>query len=121
MEKTSQKRNQKTKIERDVMKIVDKEDIPEDAVEMHLYDWQNVMMPRGSRQKESIYEIIFPRLVESFLSFTDPKYGDNPHIEDLLKTMSKNLLGEMLNAWEDFLNNPTVEERMYEIKKRKEI
>lgn len=97
------------------MKIVDKEDIPEDAFQLHLYDWKNVLMPRGSRQKESIYEIIFPRLVESFLSFTDPKYGDNPKIEDLLKTMSRNLLGEALNAWEDFLNDPKVEEQMKKI------
>ena len=90
------------------MKIVDVKDIPEDAVQMHLYDWKNVMMPRGSRQKESVYEGIFPRLVDVFESFTNPKYGDNPNPCELLRVMELNLSNEMQNAWSDFINQPIV-------------
>jgi hypothetical protein len=94
------------------MKVVKKKDIPEDAVQMHLYDWKNVMMPRGSRQKESVYEGIFPRLVDVFESFTNPKYGDNPNPYELLRIMKLNLSQEMTNAWNDFAEQPIVAETL---------
>jgi hypothetical protein len=94
------------------MKIVDEKDIPDDAVQMHLYDWKNVMMPRGSKQKESVYEGIFPRLVDVFESFTDPKYGDNPNPYELLGMMYLNLSNEMQYAWRDFIKLPIVAKKL---------
>jgi hypothetical protein len=37
------------------MEVIKEKDIPKGSVQLHLYDWKNVLMPRGSRQKESIY------------------------------------------------------------------
>jgi len=105
------------------MKAIDEKDIPEDAVQMHLYDWKNVMMPRGSKQKESVYEAIFPRLVDVFESFTDPKYGDNPNPYELLRMMHLNVSNEMQHAWNDFINQPIVGKTMdnyYKNKLKKE-
>ena len=105
------------------MKVIEEKDIPEDAVQMHLYDWKNVMMPRGSRQKESVYEGIFPRLVDVFESFTDPKYGDNPNPFELLRVMKLNLSNEIQNAWTDFVNQPIVAKALdecYQEKLKKE-
>ena len=95
-----------------MIKVVkDIKDIPEDAVQMHLYDWKNALMPRGSRQKESIYEVIYPRVVEVFESFTDPQYGDNPNPYELLNIMHINLNGEMNNAWSDFMKQAIIEKK----------
>lgn len=83
------------------MKFV--KEMPKDAVEIHMYNWENVLMPRGSGEKESIYEYLFPRLVATFESWIDPKYGDNPDQSKLLNKIYDNLLNETLLAWEDFL------------------
>jgi hypothetical protein len=85
------------------MEVIKEKDIPKDSVQLHLYDWKNVLMPRGSRQMESIYENIHPRLIGTYESFTDPKYGDNPDKQQLLEQMYLNLMGETYKAWQDFL------------------
>jgi len=85
------------------MKFVKKLELPKGAIQIHLYNWENVLMPRGSGQKESIYEHIFFKLVNTFENWIDPKYGDNPNQSKLLNKMYDNLLNETLLAWEDFL------------------
>lgn len=77
--------------------------IPPGSVQIHLYNPKNVLMPRGPRQKESIYEYILERLQSGYESWTDPKYGDNPDREVLVQTLYNNLINEAMNAWEDFL------------------
>jgi hypothetical protein len=77
--------------------------ISKGAVQHHLYHWKNVLMPRGSRKKESIYENLLPRLNNVYESFTDPKYGDNPDPQELIESIYNNMINETMNAWEDFL------------------
>ena len=77
--------------------------IPPGAVEVHLYLPENVLMPRGSRQKESIHNYLLEKLKSSWESWTDPKYGDNPNPDELMTTLYNNLINETMNAWEDFL------------------
>ena len=96
--------NQEVKI------ILNEDDLPKDAVRVHLYDWHNVLMPRGSRKKESIHGYLLDSLIGAFESWTDPKYGDNPDPRKLQQQLHYNLLGETAKAFDDFL----------EWKKRKE-
>lgn len=79
------------------------EDVPEGAVQVHLYNPINVLMPRGSMQKESVGQYLYDKLMSNYESWTDPKYGDNPSKEDLLNIMYKNLTHEMNCAWQALL------------------
>jgi len=69
---------------------------------VHLYDSKNVLMPRGSMQKESIGVYLLEHLKSSYESWTDPEYGDNPTEPELNTILYKNLMGEAQKAWEDF-------------------
>jgi len=85
--------------------IKDKSEIPEDAIRVHLYNSKNVLMPRGSMQKESIGPYILERLKDGFESWTDDDYGDNPSIPDLIGFLYSNLMGEVENAWLLFIES----------------
>ena len=82
--------------------------IPSDAVQLHLYNPKNVLMPRGSRKKESIHQYLLEKLQGGYESWTDPKYGDNPDRAEVIETLYKNLINETMNAWEDFLKGNVV-------------
>ena len=79
------------------------DDIPEDAVRVHLYNAIHVLMPRGSMQKESLGRYLHDKLKSNYESWTDPKFGDNPSKEDLLTIMYKNLQHEVECAWQALL------------------
>ena len=85
--------------------IVDESKIPEDATQVHLYDPKNVLMPRGSMQKESIGPYLLDRLKDGYESWTDGKYGDNPPLPDLIKFLYTNLMGEVEQAWLAFVES----------------
>ncbi|MEE9574172.1 MAG: hypothetical protein V3W20_14045 [Candidatus Neomarinimicrobiota bacterium] len=87
--------------------IKDESEIPEGAVRVHFYDPKNVLMPRGSMKKESIGPYIHERLKGSFEFWTDPKYGDNPSVSDLITFMYTNLIGEVDQAWVAFVKDIT--------------
>ena len=87
--------------------IVDKSEIPEGAVKMHLYDPQNVLMPRGSMKKESIGPYLLERLKNCFEEWSDKSYGDNPSTSDLIKHLHNNLMGEVEKAWLAFIGEAT--------------
>jgi len=89
-------------------KIVDESEIPEDAVRMHLYDPRDVLMPRGSMKKESIGPYLLDRLKSNFEQWTDEKYGDNPSVSDLIKYLHTNLMGEVEQAWLQFIDEVTI-------------
>lgn len=89
------------------MKIVSPDQIPKGAVQIHLYDVKNVLRPRGHMQKESIGVYLLDRLEGSFESWTDPKYGDNPTEEELLKLLHKNLMEEVNGAYQEFIKRKT--------------
>ena len=89
------------------MKIVDESEIPKDAVQMHMYDPRDVLMPRGSMQKESIGPYLLGRLKGNYDQWTDVKYGDNPSVSDLIKYLHTNLMGEVEQAWLQFIDEVT--------------
>jgi hypothetical protein len=85
--------------------IKDESEIPKGAVRVHLYNPRNVLMPRGSMKKESIGPYLLDRLKDGFEDWTDPKYGDNPVLSDLIKCLHKNLMGEVEQAWLAFVES----------------
>lgn len=76
---------------------------PEGAVKVHLYDYHNVLRPRGSMEKESLSLSLYERLVSAFEHWTDPNYGDNPKKEELVEGLKDNLREEVETAWRQFL------------------
>ena len=87
------------------LKVVVSKKIPKDAVRVHLYDSKNVLMPRGSMQKESIGLYILERLQSSFQDWTEPAFGDNPPRDELLIQMHNNLARETEKAWSSFVES----------------
>ena len=77
----------------------------EKAQKIHLYKVEDVLRPRGSMKKESLGELVYDRLMSSYESWTDSKYGDNPDEEKLLKQLKQNLTGEIESAWNQFISD----------------
>ncbi len=77
--------------------------LPKGAVEIHLHKCSNVLRPRGHMEKESIGVTILERLEGTYESWTDPKYGDNPHESALLEILKQNLQQEVEGAWKEFI------------------
>jgi len=84
-------------------KIVKKSEIPAGARRIHLYNVENVLMPRGSMQKESIGPYLLEKLIDIYESWTDEEFGDNPSEEILIKLMKDNLREETKLAWEGLI------------------
>lgn len=79
-------------------------EIPEGAVRIHLYNYKNVLRPRGGvLQKESLSGYILDRLQGAFEEWSDSKYGDNPEVTELLAQLQANLKEEVDYAWKEFL------------------
>lgn len=77
--------------------------LPPQFRSLHLYRYQNVLRPRGSSlSKESLSSTIYDRLKGAFESWTDPKYGDNPDVHELMDTLERNLHEEVQAAWDEF-------------------
>jgi hypothetical protein len=72
--------------------------------QIHLFNSKNMLMPRGSMEKESIGLDILDRLSSSYESWTNPKYADNPSKAEVLEILYKNMMNETCNAWELFLD-----------------
>ena len=70
---------------------------------VHLYNWENVLMPRGSMQKESIGPYLLDRLKDGYESWTDPVFGDNPEEEELTQKLYLNMIQETTEAWMQFI------------------
>lgn len=78
-------------------------EIPEGAVKVHMYDYKNVLRPRGGAiQKESLSAYVLDRLEGAFEDWTNEAYGDNPSIDDLIFQLHTNLLEETMYAWHEF-------------------
>ncbi len=73
------------------------------AKEVHLFGPDNLLMPRGSMEKESIGLDILDRLTSSYEHWTNPKYADNPEKAEILEILYRNLMNETCNAWEAFV------------------
>lgn len=86
-----------------------KGDLPEGSVQMHLYEFTNVLRPRGHMEKESVGVYILDKLLGSYESWTDPKYGDNPDEITLLKLLKENLQEEVDGAFREFIRRINTE------------
>jgi hypothetical protein len=82
-----------------------KKSIPEGSIRIHLYNYRNVLKPRGSMQKESLGLEIHECLTSAFEEWANPNYGDNPSRSDLLSQLRKNLLSEVEAAWTKFIGD----------------
>jgi len=76
--------------------------LPYGAIRIHLYNASNVLMPRGSMEKESIGQYLKERLESAYQSWTDENYGDNPTEDMLLQYLQRNLMNEASSAWHEF-------------------
>jgi len=85
--------------------VKNESEILEDAFRIHMYDPKNVLMPRGSMKKESIAIYILEHLKNEYETWTDKKYGDNPPLPDLIKYLYTNLMGEVKQAWLEFIKS----------------
>ena len=78
-------------------------EIPEGAIQVHLYDVKNVLRPRGHMKKESIAEYLLEKLEGAYESWTDKKYGDNPTEDELLQLLHTNMVEEVDGAYMEFV------------------
>jgi len=76
--------------------------------QVHLGSYKFVFAPRGSMRKNSLGEYMLDKLNSAFESWTDPKYGDNPPVAELLETMHQNMMHEVELAWAEFLASKLV-------------
>ena len=78
--------------------------IPEGAVQVHLYKPEGMLKPRASMIKESLGLKICEELISYYKSWTDSKYGDNPSQAEVLSILKKNLDDEVAASWKTFLH-----------------
>ena len=78
-------------------------EIPKSAVQVHMYNPEGMLKPRGSMIKESIGLKICEELISYYKSWTNSKYGDNPIQTEVLEILKKNLDDEIAAAWKTFL------------------
>lgn len=83
------------------------EKIPEGAVRVHLYNFSNILRPRGTLQKESLSLNIYEKLTSSFKEWTDKDHGDSRLPEEVIEKLKQNLKEEVDNAFDKFLNEFT--------------
>ena len=86
-----------------VIIIKSEKDLPPGAVRVHLYDWKNILHPRGSWKKESFGPPLLEKLTSEFDHWTDPKYGDNPPVNQLVDRILFNLSSELGIVREEFI------------------
>ena len=77
--------------------------LPDGAVQVHLYNVNNMLRPRGSLEKESLSADIKDKLEWLFQTWTNPTYGDSIEEMDALKLIHKNLMEEVNIAFGTFL------------------
>jgi hypothetical protein len=106
-------------------------DVPDlqtkDGVPIHLYNFSNVLRPRGGKlQKESLSLTIYEKLQSYFESWTNQKYGDSRPTKVVIAQLRENLLEETTTAYDRFLesliqhNQIQLEERPNEINRSDE-
>jgi len=84
--------------------------IPENAKRIHLYNFDDILRPRGTLEKESLSLYVEDRLTSSYESWSDPEYGDIPRKKELLEKLKINLISEIYNAWVSFCEKNNIAE-----------
>lgn len=80
-------------------------EIPKNAVQVHLYNVENILKPRGSMKKESLSAYIHDKLTSVYDSWTDEKYGDKVESVELLHLIRENLMSEVQAAFGKLIND----------------
>lgn len=73
-----------------------------EAKKVHLYNFTNILRPRGHMKKESIGVYVQEQLSAYYESWTHKGYGDNPSPSEVLEMLEKNLIEEIDGAWKLF-------------------
>lgn len=73
------------------------------AKQIHLYIANNMLRPRGTMEKESLGLYILDKLNAYYESWTNPKYSDNPSKQEVIEILNNNLMTEVRNAWDEFI------------------
>lgn len=95
--------------------IIDPSEIPPGSKQVHLYDFKDVLRPRGTMLKESLGLSICEKLLNSYESWTDDKHVDNPDEYTLVKILKDNLIEEAEAAFATFLHCIKTGEKPWEV------
>ena len=79
--------------------------IPEGAQRIHLYNFDNLLRPRGTMQKESIGLSLYEKFMSTYEYWTDPKYGDRKPPEEVVQKIRQNVMEELEQAFIKFLHD----------------
>ena len=90
-------------------------EIPIGSKQIHLYEFKDILRPRGTMLKESLGMDICARLLGSYRSWSDPEYGDNPDEFTLTKVIKDNLIEEVEAAFATFLHCVKTGEHPWEV------
>jgi hypothetical protein len=74
------------------------------VVRIHLLNYKDVLKPRGSMKKESLGLYIKEKMMSDYEHFTNPEYGDNPDVADLIHQLGVNAITEVMEAVKQFEN-----------------
>lgn len=75
------------------------------AKQVHLCSYKDMFRPRGSMQKNSLGAYLLEKLENELESWTDPKYADNPPVDQLLEVMFGNIMEETIASWTEFVKS----------------
>lgn len=95
--------------------ITEPSKIPPESKRLHLYDFENVLRPRGTMLKESLGLSICEKLLSSHQSWSNPEFGDNPDEYTLVKILKDNLIEEAEAAFATFLHCLQTGEKPWEV------
>ena len=95
--------------------ITDPSKISPDAKQVHLYDFENILRPRGTMLKESLGLYICEKLLGYHESWSGDKHSDNPDEFTLMKTLKDNLIEEVEAAFATFLHCVKTGEKPWEV------
>jgi hypothetical protein len=79
--------------------------LPEGVQRIHLYNFDNLLRPRGSMQKESIGVSLYEKFVREYEYWTDPNYGDRRPPEEVVQKIRENVMEELEQAFIKFLQD----------------
>ena len=95
--------------------ITDPSEITPGSKQIHLYEFKDVLRPRGTMLKESLGLSICEKLLDYHESWSNPKYADNPDEFTLTKVLKDNLIEEVEAAFATFLHCVKTGEKPWEV------
>lgn len=80
-------------------------EIPEGAQKIHLYNFDNILRPRGSMEKESIGISLYEKFMVEYEHWTNPEYGDKRSPQEVVQKIRENVVEELEQAFIKFVND----------------